>query len=143
MSELKGKYMHACEVEELVRKFESCELADSDFNHGAHLTVALFYVSSLTVEEALERMREGLFRFLDHYDVDRQKYNETITVFWIRVVHSFLDGRNPGHIADLTNELVEKHGDAKIIFKHYSKELLMSEEARRRWVEPDLRKIDF
>ena len=127
-----------------MRKFESCEFADSELTHGTHLTVALCYVSSLTEEEATERMRAGIFRFLDHHGVARQKYNETITVFWIRLVRSFLDGKQTDRLlADLANELLKTHGDSKIVFKHYSKEFVMSEEARERFVEPDLKPFDF
>ncbi|MGB9181558.1 MAG: hypothetical protein WCB68_20180, partial [Pyrinomonadaceae bacterium] len=125
MNDAEVEYGDAGEVEEVVRKFESCEFADSEFTHDAHLTVALCYLSSLTVEEATERMRAGLFRFLDHHGVDRKVYNETITVFWIRLVRSFLEQANPNRsLSDLAKELLETHGDSKIIFNHYSKEFV-------------------
>ncbi|MGA9997359.1 MAG: hypothetical protein WBP93_18215 [Pyrinomonadaceae bacterium] len=144
MNDAEVEYGDAGEVWEVVRKFESCEFADSEFTHGAHLTVALCYLSSLTVEEATERMRVGLFRFLDHHGVDPKKYNETITLFWIRLVRGFLKRANPQRtLADLANELVLTHGDSKIMFRYYSKELLMSDEARKAWVEPDLKPFDF
>ena len=45
--------------------------------------------------EAVEKMREALFGFIDHHGVDRKKYSEEITVFWIREVASHLDGMQP------------------------------------------------
>lgn len=144
MKDTEGEHREADEVVEVVRKFESCEFADSEFTHGAHLTVALLYVSSLTEDEATERMRVGLFRFLDHLGADRQKYNETITRFWIRLVREFLESRKTERtLEDVAKQLLEKHGDSSAIFKHYSKERLMSDEARRRFVEPDLKPFDF
>ena len=144
MKDAEGEDRREDEVEETVRKFELCAFTGSEFTHGAHLTVALSYVSRLTEEEALERMRAGLFRFLEHHGVDPKKYNETITLFWIRLVRGFLKRVNPERtLRDLANELVLTHGDSKIIFRYYSKELLMSDEARKVWVEPDLKPFDF
>jgi hypothetical protein len=34
-------------------------------------------------DAALDRMRAGLLRFLDHYEGNTSKYSETITVFYI------------------------------------------------------------
>ena len=144
MKDAEGEDKREDEVEETVRKFESCKLTASEFSHGLHLTVALFYVSSLREEEATDRMRASLFRFIEHHGVDPQKYNETITLFWIRLVRGFLKRVNTRRtLSDLADELVKSHGDSKIIFRHYSKELLMSDEARRSWVEPDLKPLDF
>ena len=144
MKDAEEEYKREDEVAETVRRFESCEFTGSEFTHGAHLAVALSYISSLTEEEAMERMRAGLFRFLDHHGVDPKKYNETITLFWIRLVRGFLQSaKSDRTLSDLARELVLTHGDAKIIFRYYSKELLMSDEARRAWVEPDLKPFDF
>ena len=139
-------YKSAAEIETLVRDFESCALEDSAFDHHAHLLVAFSYLhlSQLTVKEATARMREGLYRFLDYHGHDRAKYNETITVFWVRRVRSFLDHTNMTRtLPDIANEVVGTCGSARLIFHYYSKEHLMSDEARRSWVEPDVRPLDF
>jgi len=40
-------------------------------------------VHNLGRDAALDRMREGLLRFLDHHQVDPKKYSEETTRFWI------------------------------------------------------------
>jgi hypothetical protein len=78
------------EIERVVRGFETCATPDREFHHREHLTVAVWYLQTLTREETVEKMREALFRFIDHHGVDRKKYSEEITVFWIREVSVYL-----------------------------------------------------
>lgn len=79
-------YKSDTEIENVVRAFEACEIDKDEFKHRQHLTVAVWYVQNLGREAALERMRAGLFRFLDHHQVNPEKYSEAITVFWIEQV---------------------------------------------------------
>jgi hypothetical protein len=134
------------EIEEVVRGFEDCTTPDSEFNHHSHLIVAFSYLhlSRLTVTQAAERMRAGLYRFLDHHGHDRQKYNETITLFWIKLVRSFLDPTDTSRrVADIANELIEACSNSQLIYSYYSKERLLSDEARKEWIEPDVMPLDF
>jgi hypothetical protein len=130
------------ELEMLVRKFESCELPLEEFNHRAHLTVALWYLSRLPEQEALRRMRAGLLRFIGHYG--ETGYHETMTVFWVRAVRGFLDqSRMIVTLAETANRLAEARGDSRLIYDYYSRERLSSAEAREGWIEPDLKALDF
>ena len=131
------------ELETLVRKFESCELPLKDFNHRAHLAVALWYLSRLPEQEALARMREGLLRFIGHYG--ETGYHETMTVFWLKAVRGFLDqpGMEARSLADEANRLAKARGDSRLIYDYYSRERLSSAEARAGWREPDLKPLDF
>jgi hypothetical protein len=79
------------EIETVVRGFETCETAADDFKHKDHLVVAVWYVDQLGSEAALQRMREGLIRFLAHHQVDPKKYSEEITRFWIERIAKTLD----------------------------------------------------
>lgn len=76
-------YASENEIENLVRAFEACEIDKNEFKHRQHLAVAAWYVQKLGPEAALQRIRTGLMRFLAHHDVDRGKYSEEVTVFWI------------------------------------------------------------
>jgi hypothetical protein len=142
----KNRYKSETEIEAIVRGFENCALPDSEFKHAEHLTVALYYLHRLrlTVTESATRMRSGLYRFLDHYAGDRQAYNETITLFWIRIVESFLGGTNTAlPVEELANELIEAFGNSNLIYEYFSRERVLSKEARTAWVEPDLKPLDF
>jgi predicted NAD/FAD-binding protein len=76
-------YQTDAEIENVVRSFEACEIDKEAFKHRDHLIVAIWYVETLGREAALARMRSSLMRFLDHHGVDKKKYSEPVTVFWI------------------------------------------------------------
>ena len=79
------------EIEQIVRGFETCATPAGEFHHREHLTVAVWYLQTLSREEAVDRMREALYRFIDYHGVDLKKYSEEITVFWIDAVASRLE----------------------------------------------------
>lgn len=140
-----GLYRSDEEVEEVVRGFESCALPPADFDHGRHLVVALALLVRLRDERAAAaRMRAGLERYLAAHGVDARKYHETLTVFWVRRVRAFVERAGAGRsLAELADGLVRECGDARLAFDYYSKALVDSDEARTRWVEPDLKALDF
>ena len=145
MCNLKDYYESVYEIERVVRGFESCQTPPDEFNHRSHLTVAFAYrhLSGWTVADAMERMRASLYRFLDHNRVDRAKYSETITLFWLKLVRSFLDRADSTRsAADIANEMIAAYGNSQMIFDYYSKETLFSEEAKRVWIEPDVKPFD-
>ena len=146
MAGSKNLYGSEDEIEAVVRGFESCTTPPAEFTHASHLVVAFSYLhgSRLTVALAAERLRAALHRYLEHHGVDRGKYNETITLFWLRRVRAFLDTANPARTAaELAAEMLESCGGAKIVNDYYSQERLFSDEARTGWVEPDLKPLDF
>ena len=87
MSEL---YESDEDIERVVRGFETRTTAKTDFHHREHLTVAVWYLQTLSREETVDRMRLGLLRFIDHHGVDPKKYSEEVTVFWVAAVASQL-----------------------------------------------------
>lgn len=144
MTEQAVRYESPDEMEMVVRGFESCTLSPSEFTHTAHLTVALWYLKGLTVPLAAERMRAGLLRFLDHHNVGREKYNETITLFWIKLIRKFLDETETNRsFVGMANEVIAQLNDSRLIFDYYSRERIFSEEAKSAWVEPDLKSTGF
>jgi hypothetical protein len=149
MTNSKHLYANESEVERVVRGFEDCETQPADFTHAAHLTVALWYLNSLGMPEATIKMRTHLLRFLNHYK--EQCYNETITIFWLRVVQSFMkaapaageEGMKGRFVTEMANELTATYNDSRLIYDYYSKELLSTQAAKADFVEPDLRPLDF
>lgn len=146
MAIAKVYYQSDDEIEAVVRGFEDCTLPDAQFKHAEHLTVALSYLQALrlTVPQATERMREALYRFLDHHAGERQAYHETMTIFWVKLVNSFLektDGARP--LKETANELIKTFGNSNLIYDYYSREHLLTKEAKKAWVEPDIKALDF
>jgi hypothetical protein len=84
-------YRSEADIEYVVRGFERCETGADDFRHPQHLVVATWYVDKMGRDRALDRMRDGLMKFLDHHGVDKGKYSETVTVFWIDKIAAKLD----------------------------------------------------
>jgi hypothetical protein len=128
------------DIRELVQDFESCSFHPSEFKHFQHLAVALWYVAHLPYDEACDRMKNGICRLAAAYG--KTGYHETITVFWLKLVRNFLTNlKEPGSLANTANLLIAEYGDAKMISEYYSSEMLLSERAKREWVEPDLKTI--
>lgn len=142
MLDPKPRFNHDDEIRKLVNEFEACSFHPSEFKHYQHLTVALWYLSHFNYDEAAERVKVGIRRLAATYG--KTGYHETITVFWLRVVHGFLAGpEREASIADMANHLIEKYVDKNLIGDYYSAELLASEEAKEGWVAPDLQPLDF
>ena len=110
-----------------VRRFESCMYALEEFDHAEHLKVAWTYLQLCGYEAALARMRAGLLRFSAHYN--KSGYNETITVFWLRKLQQ--------HCGEDSGRVFPEAGK-EALFRHYTRERVMSDEAKRAWIEPDL-----
>jgi hypothetical protein len=130
------------EIFSLVRRFEDCTLPRSEWTHAAHLTVALWHLLQFDWPEATERVRQGIRRYNAAHGIRPTPtggYHETLTLFWLRVVRSYLEGeRNEARsLVSLANELAAT-ADSGLPLRHYTRERLFSPEARAGWVEPDL-----
>lgn len=133
------------EVERLVRDFEACTLAGERWTHEAHLTVALWYLMRHTDTEATRLIRAGIQRYNLSRGVEMARmsgYHETITLFYIRAIRRYLKGADAETFAELLDGLLATCGDKNFPFEYYSRERLLSWEARTRWLEPDLKSLD-
>src|SRR3712207_2332228 len=139
MPEPNELYQTDGEVLEVVRRFETCELPPADFNHREHLLVALCYLLRMGDAEALAHIRARIGAYAAAHGVNPSLYHETITVFWLGRVRSYIDHVGPGlSLAEMTNALAAECGGSRLVFDYYSKELIDSEAARRGRAEPDL-----
>ena len=130
------------EISELVRAFETCEIHPAEFKHYQHLAVALWYLKHHPYETASEKMRSGIQRLAAAYG--KSGYHETITVFWLKVVHGFLlEADSRATIFELASEVASEYGHKNLIAEYYSEELLASVKAKNEWVEPDLKTLEF
>lgn len=138
------KYENESEILAVVREFETGTIERDAWKHAEHLTVALYYLMHHDLETATGNMRDGIFNLLRSFGVDLTKempYHETLTIFWMRTVADFNASKNGASFVDKTNELISTY-DKNYPLRFYSREYLFSDEARARFVEGDLLRID-
>lgn len=109
-------YQTEKEIEAVVKGFENCTTGKDKFTHREHLTVAVWYLRNSNRDQALVKMRSGLFRFLDHHGVGRAKYKESLTLLWIRLIQTTLEGLNKElSLLEVTNIVLDRLGDSRLI----------------------------
>ena len=121
--------------------FESGQFPPGEFNHRAHVRLAYVYLAEHATDVAHQLMQQALLNFLRHNGVDVSKYHETMTRAWIMAVRHFMESSPPCESSDAFVGGNPRMLDSKIMLTHYSAEVLLSEKARARFVEPNLRPI--
>lgn len=134
------------EIERLIKEFESCTLPREEWTHAAHLLVGLWYLTRYEKLEATNLIRRNIQKYNLAHGIATTKtsgYHETITLFYIHLVSRYLcEASKTSSIVLLFDGLIDSYGDRSLPLRYYSKERLMSWEARTRWVEPDLKPLD-
>ena len=136
--------MSEVEMRALVDSFDRCTLPREQWNHRAHLVYAL--VKLLDDEDGGEAIRAGILRYAAAQGIAQTLeggYHESITRFYIAIVRRFIaetDVNRP--LPVLVEELMNRFGDRQLPFQYYSKQRLMSWQARTEWVEPDLQPLN-
>jgi hypothetical protein len=133
----------ATALDALAERFAAAAIPPGEWTHLAHLRVAAWHVHHLVPEEALERMRSGIRRLnLVHGTANStaRGYHETITAAYLRLVAQFLAAAPA--VTPFETRVDELLGSPlaqrDFLLQFYSRKLLLSVRARKRWVEPDL-----
>ena len=109
-------YLSEQEIAAVVEGFEKCTTGVDDFTHRGHLTVAVWYLRHSTPDQAFQKMCAGLLRFLDYHEVGRAKYDEQLTMKWIRLIQDALETMSPDlSLLEVTNAVIERFGDARVV----------------------------
>jgi hypothetical protein len=116
-----------------LHRFETGRL--HSFDHRDHLRVAFAYARRGGVEHAVDRARHGL-RHIAAAHGEPERYHETLTTAWVRVVAHHARGHERGF-----DDFLAAHPQLlrrDLLLEHYSRERLFSAAARSRFVAPDL-----
>ena len=133
-------------LDDFLKAFEHGTWPKQHWTHAAHITVAACYLYAYPLELATDRMRLGI-RHYNHCvgtaNTDHSGYHETLTVFWMAIVKACLDRLPDGTPRlEAVQAVVEELGPRRDLFKeYYGFDVVKSAEARRRWVEPDVKAI--
>jgi hypothetical protein len=125
--------------EAFLAAFEAGRIANQSFHHRDHLRLAWIQIRRLGLEQASEAVAAAIRRFAsDHGRADR--YHDTMTRFWLQLVALGINRHPRLGFDDLL--AAEPHLlDKNLPFFHWSRDRMGTDEARRQWVEPDLRLI--
>jgi len=127
--------------EMFLQQFESASLPQEHWHHPQHIKVAYLYLRRYSFEAAMARMREKLIALNAVHkvpDLPARGYHETMTQAWLRLVHVTLCEYGPAETADLFYEQHPQLSEKKALRLFYSRDLLMSPQAKIEFVEPDL-----
>ena len=124
-----------------LRAFEDCTLPFEEWKHRAHIRVAYLYLRRWPYADALERVRESIKRYNAATNTPEsleRGYHETITVAWMCLVHFTLCEYGPAPSSDEFLEAQEHLLNRKALRFFYTRDRIVSWEAKANFVEPDL-----
>jgi len=139
-------FTHDREVERIGEGLVARTLPRAEWTHEAHLA-ATAYLLLKRPDVDLDRALSGLIRRYNEsvggVNSDSEGYHETITRVFLHGVRLFLDEADRNEpLHELVNQLLlSPMGRRDWPLRFYSPALLFSVEARRRFVEPDLRAL--
>ncbi len=127
--------------EELLERFERQAVPADAWNHRAHLRVAYLYLRRFEFETALQRMRAGIRALNAAHDVPDSRtsgYHETVTHAWLRILSGALEAHGPAATSAAFLDLHPELSQRTLLRRFYSRDRIMTLEAKRKFVAPDL-----
>jgi hypothetical protein len=134
------------DVARVARSLIDRTLPKAEWTHAAHFAAALWIVREHGRDA--ERVIPGLIRAYNEAtggeNTDTAGYHETITLASLRAVRARLAAETDAPLWRVLDGLLASElGRSGWLLAYWSKERLFSVEARRAWVEPDLRALPF
>lgn len=122
--------------DDFVRAFLDGSLPPTEFHHRDHLRLSWVLIRRLGLASAASAITGGIQRFAAKHG-QSQKYHETLTQFWIRLVAHMVEARP--EITEFTAFLAAfpQLLDKDLPYRHWRRETMDSQSARAGWVEPD------
>jgi len=123
--------------DDFVEAFFSGRIGPTGFHHRDHLRLTWCLVRKSGVEAATGMIAAGIRHFATQHG-QAQKYHETMTQFWVRIVSRAVDAHPDVATFDQFLETHPQLLDKALPYHHWSPEAMQSPAARAHWVEPDL-----
>jgi hypothetical protein len=132
------------EDEKFLAAFEAGTWPFEKWHHREHIRVAYLYLCRHPYDVALEKMRSGIKALNVAHKVPERPdrgYHETMTHGWMRLTHHTLCKFGKCESSEV---FVDQHAHVfpkDALLSYYTKENIMSQQARREFVEPDLKPL--
>jgi len=127
---------------EFESQFANASLNAEYFTHEAHLRLAWIHLNNYGLEKAIANIRSQLQQYTLAQGA-AAKYNDTVTVAAIRIVHHFIKRSTTNNFQSFIHENARlKHNFKELIKSHYRTNIFTSEQAKRGYVKPELLPFD-
>jgi hypothetical protein len=145
---MKPVYTSESEIIRIGEGFADCSLPRSEWTHAAHFAAALWLLRTrpeLDAAAVLPGMIRAYNDSVGWVNDDSGGYHETITQASLRALKGVLEANPPDMpLFQIVNALMASGlGNPNWLLEYWSRERLMSVEARRQWLEPDLKPLPF
>lgn len=134
------------DIERIARGVIDRTLPKAEWTHAAHFAAALWMITRHGPDA--ERLMPGMIRAYNEAtntpNTDTGGYHETITLASLRAARFMLEAHPDTALSDVLAALMAREfGKSGWLLAYWRKETLFSVEARRVWVEPDVKKLQF
>ena len=133
-----------CDDEAFITAFEAGTWPFEKWHHREHIRVAYLYLCRYPYGIALQKMRSGIKALNMAHKVPEtptRGYHETMTQGWMRLTHKTLAEFGKSQSSEV---FVQTHAgllSKDALLSYYTKERILSVEARQGFVEPDLKPL--
>jgi hypothetical protein len=133
------------EIDRIALGVLDLSLPKADWTHAAHFALALWL---LRHRDDVPAILPGIIRAYNEAtggeNTDTAGYHETITQASLRAANAFMAGFAPEHpLFDIANRLMASDlGRSDWLLVHWTPGRLFTPQARREWVDPDLKALD-
>jgi hypothetical protein len=122
--------------------FLACTFPGANFHHREHLVTTVYLLWTFPQRDWRGLLPDLIRRYNESQggvNSDTMGYHETITMFYLDLVGKALALKpNLDLVQSCSHVLNGPASDKDFMLRYYSRELLFSSEARKRWVEPDV-----
>jgi hypothetical protein len=141
-------YSSESEIIRIGEGFCACSLPRVEWTHAAHFAAALWlmrYRPELEPSREMPKLIRAYNESVGRVNDDSGGYHETITQASLRALRGVLDAYPPDvPVYTIVNALMASSlANPNWLLEYWSQPRLMSVEARRTWLEPDLKPLPF
>jgi hypothetical protein len=99
----------------LIEQFETCTLPKEQWTHRTHLTIACWYLLQEPLPAATPRIRARIQQYNAAQEIvttPTSGYHETLTLFWISLIHAYLLMQEESDLLRLLSGLLEIYSES-------------------------------
>ena len=125
--------------EEFERQFERFTFKPTLFSHVAHLRLAYIHIQKYGAQQAEQNMVDQIKNYADYYGA-KDKFNKTVTIAAVKTIQHFMTKSATSSFQDLITEFPQLANSFRdLLAKHYSFNIFSDPEAKKEFIQPDLR----